>query len=70
MAIVPKWYVPLVILWIGNIMIEIFRDVLSGRLYAILVIVCIILILASIGYLVTQKLEETSKKKEAVNNVE
>ena len=44
-------------------MIEFFRDTLSSH-YAILVIVCIFLILASIGYLVTAKLEEKNKKTE------
>ena len=43
-------------------MIEFFRDVLDGKIYTILVFVCIFLILAAIGYLVTLKIEEENKK--------
>ena len=42
-------------------MLEFFRDTLYDH-YAILVILCIFFILASIGYLVTTKLEENKKK--------
>ena len=42
-------------------MLEFFRDTLYDH-YAILVILCIFFILASIGYLVTQKIEENKKK--------
>ena len=43
-------------------MVEFFRDTISGKVYGVLVVVCIFLILAAIGYLVTQKLEEKKKK--------
>ena len=43
-------------------MIEFFRDTLDGKVYSITVAVCIFIILACIGYLVTQKLEEEKKK--------
>ncbi len=51
-------------------MIEFFRDTLSGKLYFILVVVCVFLILAAIGYLVTQKLKEEKKKPAVVPNPE
>ncbi len=51
-------------------MIEFFRDTLSGKLYFILVVICIFLILAAIGYLVTQKLNEEKKKKEVIPTLE
>ena len=47
-------------------MIELFRDTLDGKAYFITVVVCIFFILASIGYLVTKKVEEDRKKLAAV----
>ena len=47
-------------------MIELFRDTLDGKAYFITVVVCIFFILASIGYLVTKKIEEDRKKLLAV----
>ena len=43
-------------------MVWFFRDFLDGKVYFITVIICIFLILACIGYLVTKKLEEDKKK--------
>ncbi len=43
-------------------MIEFFRDTLSGSVYSIMVVVCLFVILASIGYLVTASVEESKKK--------
>ena len=51
-------------------MIEFFRDTLDGKLYGILVVVCVFLILAAIGYIVTAKIEENKKKPAAVPKVE
>jgi len=42
-------------------MLEFFRDTLYAH-YGILIILCVFFILASIGYLVTAKLEENKKK--------
>ena len=51
-------------------MIEFFRDTLDGKLYGILVVICVFLILAAIGYIVTAKIEENKKKQAAVPKVE
>ena len=48
-------------------MIEFFRDVLSGPLYIIVVIVAVILIMAIIGFLMERKkLEKEEKEKIAI----
>jgi hypothetical protein len=47
-------------------MIEFFRDTLDGRVYLVTAVICVFLILACIGYLVTKKIEEDKKKLLAV----
>jgi hypothetical protein len=42
--------------------ISFFRDTLSGKTYLITVVLCIFLIFAAIGYIVTKKIEDKSKK--------
>lgn len=50
-------------------MIHFFRDVLDGPLYLVLVVVCIILIMAIIGFIMEQKrLEKEEKEKIVVVN--
>ena len=43
-------------------MVEFFRDFLSGKNYTILVAICVFLIFACIGYIVTKKIEDKEKK--------
>ncbi len=43
-------------------MVEFFRDFLSGKNYVILVTICVFLIFACIGYIVTKKIEDKEKK--------
>ena len=42
--------------------ISFFRDTLSGKTDAISTALCIFLILAAIGYIVTKKIEDKNKK--------
>ena len=43
-------------------MIEFFRDTLDGKTYTITVAICLFLIFACIGYIVTKKIESKEKK--------
>ncbi len=45
-----------------EVIVNFFRDTLSGKMYFIDVCVCVFLIFACIGYIVTKKLEGKVKK--------
>ena len=45
-----------------DFIVSFFRDTLSGKTYTITVVLCIFLIFAAIGYIVTKKIEEKEKK--------
>ena len=49
--------------------ISFFRDTLSGKIYVITVAICIFLIFAAIGYIVTKKIEDKTKKPLAFQNI-
>ena len=50
--------------------VSFFRDTLSGKNYFITVCVCVFLIFAAIGYLVTKKIDEKNKKPLAFQKIE